>query len=227
MKKGLTELVFVVDRSGSMGGLESDTIGGFNATLEAHRKEEGEAVVSTVLFDNEVEVLHDRLPIAEVAPVTEKEYWVRGCTALLDAVGGAVSHISRVHGYLPEEARPGRTIVVITTDGMENASREYGYDAVKKLISQKEGEGWQFLFLGANIDAAAEAERIGISSDFAATYIADGEGTAAMHRASCAATMAMRMGEPMSAGSWKREIEEDLVRRGANPGGRQGRRLTK
>lgn len=218
MKKGLTELVFVIDRSGSMGGLESDTIGGFNATLEAHRKEKGEAVVSTVLFDNEVEVLHDRLPIAEVAPITEKEYWVRGCTALLDAVGGAVHHISRVHGYLPEDALPERTIVVITTDGMENASREYNYDAVKKLISRKEEEGWQFLFLGANIDAAAEAERIGISSDYAATYVADGEGTRVMQRAQREATVAMRAGMPMMAGSWKREIDEDRANR--HPGGK-------
>jgi len=214
MKKGLTELVFIVDRSGSMGGLESDTIGGFNATLEAHRKEEGEAYVSTVLFDNEVEVLHDRLPIADVKPITNKEYWVRGCTALLDAVGGAVNHISRVHGYLPEDARPEHTIVVITTDGMENASREYTYEQVKKLITQKENEGWNFLFLGANIDAAAEADRIGISSDYAATYVADGKGTRVMHRAQCAATVAMRAGASMPAGSWKREVEEDTASRG-------------
>ena len=226
MKTGLTELVFVVDRSGSMDGLESDTIGGFNATLEAHRKEEGEALVTTVLFDNEVEVLHDRLPIAEVAPITEKEYWVRGCTALLDAVGGAVNHISRVHGYLPEEMRPEHTIVVITTDGMENASREYNYDQVKKLISKKEAEGWNFLFLGANIDAVAEAGRIGIAPDFAATYLADEEGTEVMHRANCAATVAMRAGAPMAAGSWKREIEEDLARRGGKQvGGKPKRKL--
>ena len=197
MKKGLTELVFVIDRSGSMAGLESDTIGGFNATLEMHRKEAGEAVVSTVLFDNKAEVLHDRLPIANVAPITNKEYWVRGCTALLDAAGGAVAHIGRVHGYLPEEYRPERTIVVITTDGMENASRE-----------------WSFLFLGANIDAAAEAGRMGISPDFAATYVADAEGSRAMHRARCAATVSMRAGKPMLDGSWKHDIEMDLARRG-------------
>lgn len=216
MKKGLTELVFVVDRSGSMGGLESDTIGGFNATLEAHRKEDGEAFVSTVLFDNEIEVLHDRLPIADVKPITEKEYWVRGCTALLDAVGGAVNHIDRVHGYLPEDARPEHTIVVITTDGMENASREYSYERVKELITKKEKEGWDFLFLGANIDAAAEAGRIGISSDRAATYMADGEGTRVMHEAQCAATVAMRAGAPMASGSWKRAIEEDVAARGGS-----------
>ena len=214
MKKGLTELVFVVDRSGSMGGLESDTIGGFNATLEAHRKQQGEAVVSTVLFDNEIEVLHDRLPIAEVAPITEREYWVRGCTALLDAVGGAVKHIGRVHGYLPEEYRPERTIVVITTDGMENASCKYTYDQVKALISRKEKEGWSFLFLGANIDAAAEADRIGISADHAATYLADDEGTRVMHEAQCQATVAMRGGASLSGGSWKRNIERDTAARG-------------
>lgn len=221
MKKGLTELVFVVDRSGSMGGLESDTIGGLNATLDAHRKEEGEALVSTVLFDNEVEVLHDRIPIAEVAPITEKEYWVRGCTALLDAVGGAVSHIGRVHGYLPEDCRPEHTIVVITTDGMENASREYSYEQVKALITSKEKEGWNFLFLGANIDAAIEAGRFGISPDFAATYVADEEGTRVMHRAQCEATVAMRAGAPMPAGSWKRDIEADKASRFGKDGGRK------
>ena len=224
MKKDLTELVFVIDRSGSMGGLESDTIGGFNATLKAHRKAEGEAVVSTILFDNEVEVLHDRLNIADVKPITEKEYWVRGCTALLDAVGGSISHISRVHGYLPEEVRPGHTIMVITTDGLENASRKYTYEHVKRLITQKEKEGWDFLFLGANIDAAAEAGRIGISPDFAATYVADKEGTRVMQRAQCAATVAMRSGAPMQAASWKREIEEDVARRNGKKRGLFGRR---
>ena len=154
------------------------------------------------------------MPIANVAPITSKEYWVRGCTALLDAVGGAVAHIGRVHGYLPEECRPEHTIVVITTDGMENASRKYSYEQVKRLIVQKEEEGWNFLFLGANTDAAAEAERIGISPDFAATYVADAEGTHAMHRARCAATVSMRAGAPMLDGSWKHDIEQDLARRG-------------
>lgn len=226
MKKGLTELVFIIDRSGSMGGLESDTIGGFNATLEAHREQEGEAYVSTVLFDNEVEVLHDRLSIADVKPITSKEYWVRGCTALLDAVGRSVNHINRVHGYLPEEARPEHTIVVITTDGMENASREYTYDDVKKLITGKEAQGWQFLFLGANIDAAAEAGRLGISPDFAATYMADEKGTEVMHRAQRAATVAMRSGAAMPAGAWKREIQDDLASRSANSGdsGKRGKK---
>lgn len=214
MKKGLTELVFIVDRSGSMGGLVSDTIGGFNATLEAHKKADGEAVVSTVLFDNISEVLHDRIPIQEVKPLTTKEYWVRGCTALLDAVGNAVHHISRVHGYLPEEYRPEHTIVVITTDGMENASSRYSYAEIKKMISQKEEEGWDFLFLGANIDAPAEAERIGIAPDRAATYLADCDGTQLMYEAQCLETVAMRAGSSKRDGSWKRKIEIDTASRG-------------
>ena len=214
MKKNLTELVFVVDRSGSMGGLESDTIGGLNATLDAHRKEEGDTMVSIVLFDDKVEVLYDRIPISEVKPITSKEYWVRGCTALLDAVGGAVSHISRVHGYLPHDYRPEHTIVVITTDGLENASHEYTYERVKELISQKEKEGWNFLFLGANIDAESEAERIGIASDFAATYVADEVGTRVMHQAQRDVTVAMRSGSMKSPSSWKKKIKEDRARRG-------------
>ncbi|MBQ9001982.1 MAG: hypothetical protein IJ087_09030 [Eggerthellaceae bacterium] len=213
MKKGLTELVFVIDRSGSMGGLETDTIGGFNATLAKHRKADGEAIVSTVLFDNEMKVLYDRLPIAEVTDMTDRDYQVRGCTALLDAVGGAVRHIGRVHGYLPDEYRPEHTIVVITTDGMENASREYSYDQVKSLIARKESEGWDFLFLGANIDAAAEAERIGIAADRAATYVADELGTQVMHAAQCAETVAMRRGTSERGGAWKRSIEADTKSR--------------
>ena len=134
MKKDLTELVFIVDRSGSMGGLETDTIGGFNATLNKHRQAAGEAVVSTVLFDNEMKVLHDRVPIGQVADMTDRDYQVRGCTALLDAVGGAIRHIGRVHGYLPEEYRPEHTIFVITTDGYENASTNYDYRTVKSMI---------------------------------------------------------------------------------------------
>ena len=144
------------------GGLESDTIGGFNATLDRHRNAEGEAVVSTVLFDNETKVLHDRMPIAKVPAMTERDYQVRGCTALLDAVGGAIRHITRVHGYLPEEYRPEHTIFVITTDGYENASRRYDYSTVKRMIEEKKESGWEFLFLGANIDAVGEAAKIGI-----------------------------------------------------------------
>ena len=141
MKKDLTELVFIVDRSGSMSGLESDTIGGFNATLKAHQEADGQAVVSTVLFDHETKVLHDRIPIENVSPLTEKDYKVRGCTALLDAVGGAIHHISNIHKYLPEEYKPEHTIFVITTDGLENASIKYTYKQVKHLITEKEEAG--------------------------------------------------------------------------------------
>ena len=216
MKNNLTELVFIVDRSGSMGGLESDTIGGFNSTLEKHRKAEGAAVVTTVLFDNELVTLHDRLPISEVVSLTRDDYQVRGCTALLDAVGSTVEHIERVHGYLPEGYVPENTIVVITTDGLENASQKFSYDQVKRMIERKREEGWEFLFLGANIDAVGEAARIGIGADRAATYMADGEGTAVMHEAVANATVAMRScsgGSPLGS-TWKSSIERDTRRRG-------------
>ena len=156
----MTELVFILDRSGSMSGLEKDTIGGFNSMLEKQRKEPGDAVVSTVLFDNETEVIHDRVVIADVPNLTDKEYFVRGCTALLDAVGGAIQHIGNVHKYARKEDVPEKTLFIITTDGMENASHHYTYDKVRNMIErQKERYGWEFLFLGANIDAAAEAKR--------------------------------------------------------------------
>lgn len=217
MRKNLTELVFVIDRSGSMGGLETDTIGGFNATLAKHREAQGEAVVSTVLFDNETLVLHDRLPIAEVADMTARDYQVRGCTALLDAVGGSIKHIGRVHGYLPEEYRPEHTIVVITTDGYENASQHYTYDRVKSMIEQKKKEGWEFLFLGANIDAVGEAARIGIGADRSVTYLADEMGTRIMNDAVASATCAMReqtMSMPPISGKWKAAVERDHAKRG-------------
>ena len=162
MKKNLTELVFILDRSGSMAGLEKDTIGGFNAMIEKQKSEAGEAYISTVLFDNYSEVIHDRVMLNAVPKLTEKEYYVRGCTALLDAVGGAIHHIGNVHKYAREEDRPEKTLFVITTDGMENASRRYSYEKVKEMITrQKEKYGWEFLFLGANIDAAREAARFG------------------------------------------------------------------
>lgn len=213
MKKNVTELVFVVDRSGSMSGLESDTIGGFNATLKAHKKAEGEAVVSTVLFDHETKVLHDRIPIENVSPMTEKDYKVRGCTALLDAVGGAIRHISNIHKYLPEEYKPEHTIFVITTDGLENASTEYTYKQVKHLITEKEEAGWDFLFLGANIDAAAEASKIGIPVARAATFIADKLGSKTMFGAVCAETISMRAGCSQRDESWKDSIEQDTAAR--------------
>lgn len=166
MKKNLTEIVFILDRSGSMAGLEDDTIGGFNAMIEKQKREPGEALVSTVLFDNDCEVIHDRIAVQKIVPLTRNEYYVRGCTALLDAVGGAIHHIGNVHKYAREEDRPEKTLFVITTDGMENASRKYSYDRLKAMIERQKGKyGWEFLFLGANIDAAKEAARFGIGAD--------------------------------------------------------------
>ena len=213
MKKNLTELVFILDRSGSMAGLEKDTIGGFNAMFEKQRGEPGEALISTVLFDNETEVIHDRIPLDRVPALTEKEYFVRGCTALLDAVGGAIHHIGNVHKYAREEDRPEKTLFVITTDGMENASHFYTYDQVKAMIQrQQEKYGWEFLFLGANIDAAREAARFGIRADRAANYYADSVGTEVVYEAVNEAVCQVRRTAPMN-NSWRQRIDEDFKRR--------------
>ncbi len=178
MKKGLTELVMILDRSGSMQGLEKDTIGGFNSMIEKQKKEEGEAYVSVVLFDDVSEVLYDRVGIGKVEPMTDRQYYVRGCTALLDAVGDAIRHIGNVHKYAREEDVPEKTLFIITTDGMENASRKYTYDTVRRMIErQKEQYRWEFLFLGANIDAVREAGRFGIRPERAVTYEHDSIGT--------------------------------------------------
>ncbi len=214
MQKNLTELVFIVDRSGSMAGMEADTVGGVNSVLKKNVQAEGDAVVSVVLFDHETEVLVDRRPIDEVAPLTEEDYWVRGCTALLDALGGGIKFIDRVHRYLPEEAKPAKTIFVITTDGMENDSHKFTYSQVKGMVDAKQAEGWEFLFLGANIDAVEEAERIGIPANRAATYLNDTRGAGVMYDAVADATCCMRMCEPSAGGSpvddgWKRAIERD------------------
>ena len=210
MKKDLTELVFILDRSGSMAGLEADTIGGFNAMIEKQRGEPGEAVISTVLFDNETEVIHDRVSLDRVPALTEKEYDVRGCTALLDAVGGAIHHIGNVHKYAREEDRPEKTLFVITTDGMENASRRYTYDKVKSMIErQRERYDWEFLFLGASIDAAREAARFGIRADCAADYHADSMGTEAVYESVCEAVCQVRRSAPLAA-DWKRKIDADF-----------------
>ena len=179
MKKGLTELVMILDRSGSMSGLEADTIGGFNGMIEKQKKEDGEAYVSVILFDDQSEVIYDRVDISKVEPMTDKQYYVRGCTALLDAVGDAIHHIGNIHKYAREEDVPEKTIFIITTDGLENASRRYNYNKVRRMIErQKEKYNWEFIFLGANIDAAAEAAKIGIGASRAARYECDSAGTA-------------------------------------------------
>ena len=213
MKKNLTEIVFILDRSGSMAGLEKDTIGGFNAMIEKQKGEAGEAVVSTVLFDHLSEVVHDRVDLQKIRPLTRKEYYVRGCTALLDAVGRAIHHIGNVHKYAREEDRPEKTLFVITTDGMENASREYTYDRVRRMIGrQKERYGWEFLFLGANIDAAREAARFGITADRAANYHADRRGTGMVYEAVNAAVCSVRAARPLG-NDWRADIDADYERR--------------
>ena len=215
MKKNLTELVFILDRSGSMAGLERDTIGGFNAMIEKQRAEEGEAFISTVLFDNVSEVIHDRVKLADLPKLTEKEYYVRGCTALLDAVGDAIHHIGNVHKYAREEDRPEKTLFVITTDGMENASRRYDYSRVKAMITrQQEQYGWEFLFLGANIDAAKEAARFGIRADRAADYHADRQGTAVIYETVSDAICHVRACAAPLQADWKKKIDKDYQKRG-------------
>ena len=221
MKKGLTEIVFILDRSGSMSGLESDTIGGYNSMIEKQKKEEGEALISTVLFDGQTDVLHDRVSLDKISPITEKEYYVRGSTALLDAVGGAIRHIGNVHKYAREEDVPEKTLFIITTDGMENSSRQYSYDKVKKMIEkQKEKYHWEFIFLGANIDAVGVADRFGVDRQHAVRYECDSAGTALNFQVmnkmvSCArsAKSAKAMNEAFCSEEMLDEVREDYKRR--------------
>lgn len=220
MNEKLTEIVFILDRSGSMGGLESDTIGGFNSMLNKQKKEEGEAFVSTIFFDDASEVIHDRLPINEVKPITDKEYYVRGCTALLDAVGGAIDHIRNIHKYARREDVPAKTLFIITTDGCENSSHRYSYEEVKRLIEkQKEKDHWEFLFLGANIDAAATASRIGIDRHHSVDYISDSEGTSLNYEVLSEAVSCVRSSKAcapctaLESGTWKMDIEADYQAR--------------
>lgn len=214
MKKNLTEIVFILDRSGSMSGLEADTIGGFNSMIEKQKKAEGEALISTVLFDNTSEVIHDRVDIQSIKPMTDADYTARGCTALLDAIGGAIHHIGNVHKYARAEDVPEHTMFVITTDGMENASRHYDSEKVKKMIErQKEKHGWEFLFLGANIDAVETARHFGISEDRAVNYHSDSEGTQLNYEVLSKAICAVRCSAPLGA-DWKKRIDEDFEKRG-------------
>ena len=221
MRKGLTELVFILDRSGSMSGLEADTIGGFNSLIAKQKKEEGTALISTVLFDDQTEVLYDRISLDRIEPMNDRQYYVRGCTALLDALGGAIHHIGNVHKYAREEDRPEKTIFIITTDGMENSSHRYTYDKVKKMVErQRDRYGWEFLFLGANIDAIEVAGRFGVQANRAVNYECDSEGTqlnyevlskAVSRVRTCAApTAAMAFDE---CGDWAEEIRADYSKR--------------
>lgn len=221
MKKGLTELVFILDRSGSMSGLEADTIGGFNSLIHKQKKEAGEAVISTVLFDDVTEVLYDRIPLNRIEPMNDRQYYVRGCTALLDALGGAIHHIGNVHKYARKEDRPEKTIFIITTDGMENASHRYTYEKVKAMVEKQRNQyGWEFLFLGANMDAISVAGRFGVRADRAVNYECDSEGTQLNYevlskavsrvRACAAPTAAMAFEE---CNDWADEIHEDYRRR--------------
>ena len=208
-----TEIVFILDRSGSMSGLESDTIGGFNSMIEKQKNEPGECFVTTVLFDNAVETLHDRVKLSEIKKMTEKEYFVRGSTALLDAIGSTIKHISNIHKYAREEDVPAHTIFVITTDGMENSSREYSSDKVKKMIGKKKEKGWEFIFLGANIDAVETARSFGIAKENAVNYHCDAKGTAINFACVGKAVSSMRAKGKMDE-SWREEIDADYASRG-------------
>ena len=208
-KNNVTELVFILDRSGSMAGLEQDTIGGFNSLIEKQKKQDGECFVSTILFDNDSQVIHDRVRLADVPPMTDRDYSVRGCTALLDAIGGAIRHIAHIHKYARPEDVPEHTVFVITTDGMENASRRYDADQVKRMIEhEKEKYGWEFLFLAANIDAVSTARRYGIARDRAVNYHADQQGTEIIYDTVSEAVGRVRANAPLSA-DWTRRINAD------------------
>ena len=213
-KSNTTELVFILDRSGSMSGLEADTIGGFNAMIEKQRKEEGECFISTVLFDNDSEVLHDRVKLSDIRPMTDKDYTVRGCTALIDAIGGAIHHIGNIHKYARPEDVPAHTMFIITTDGMENASKKYTSERVKGMIErQKERYGWEFLFIGANIDAVETATRYGIDKNRAVNYNADKEGTRVLYESVSDAVCKLRSCAPLTD-NWSADIDADYKKRG-------------
>ncbi len=222
MSKGYTEIVYILDRSGSMSGLEADTIGGFNSMMAQQKKTGERAVVSTVLFDDSSQVIHDRVPIEKVEKMTDRQYYVQGCTALLDAVGGAIHHIGNVHKYARPEDRPEKTIFVITTDGMENASSRYSREQIRKMVQrQQKRYGWEFIFIGANIDAYAEAEKYGIRKERAVNYVCDDIGTANVYagvsRAVCSvmrASSGMEMKACLEDSGWSEDIKMDYAKRG-------------
>lgn len=216
MKKELTELVFILDKSGSMSGLEDDTIGGFNAMLAKQQKEAGQATITTVLFDDKYELLHDRIDIKGIRPITDKEYCIGGSTALLDAVGKTIHKIGNAQKYTNEDQRAGKVVFVITTDGMENASCEYSYDKIRQMIEhQKAKFNWEFIFLGANIDAVSTAAKFGIHADRAANYHADSQGTALNYSAVSSAVSELRAFQTLNE-SWKDEIDTDFKHRSKN-----------
>lgn len=209
----MTEIIFILDRSGSMAGLEDDTIGGFNAMIKKQQSApEEKTFVSTILFNDKSSVLHDRVPLAEVAPLTEEDYQVGGTTALLDAVGEAIKHIKNIHKYARAEDVPQKTLFIITTDGMENASHKFSYSDVKKLIEEQKNLGWEFVFLGANIDAAEVAEHIGISADRAVNYHSDKVGTRKAYKAMSNVVMQARM-KFRPDKNWRKELDEDFEQR--------------
>ena len=212
-KQGLrTEIVFILDASGSMSGLESDTVGGFNGMIERNREEPGEAVVSTIIFNDKSYVLHDRIDIREVPCLTRRQYRCSGCTALLDAVGGAIKYVDLVQGVLPDGYKADKVLFVITTDGMENASRHFSYAQIKQMIEHRRERGWEFLFIGANIDAAAEAEHLGIDRDRAADYLADEQGTEVLYSAMASAVASVRSAPTggVLGNTWREGLDEDI-----------------
>ena len=211
-KNNITELVFIIDRSGSMSGLESDTIGGFNSLVKKQKKEDGQCYVSTVRFSDRSKVIHDRVSISDIKEMTEDDYCPNGCTALIDAIGGAIKHISSVHRYIRPEDVPEHTMFVITTDGLENSSHNYSSKEVKKMVREKEKEGWEFLFIGANIDSVETAQSFGISSDRAVNYNADSKGTEILYESVCAQVSNVRKNKSVSA-DWSRSINDDFNKR--------------
>jgi len=212
MKQNTTELVFILDRSGSMSGLTSDTIGGYNSFLEKQKETEGECLVSTVLFNQNSKVVHDRVPLNEIEPMTKKDYYASGCTALIDAMGGAIHHIRNVHRYIREEDVPEHTIFVIMTDGLENASTKYSSDDVKKMVKQQEEKGWEFLFLGANIDAVETAKEYGITEDRAVDFLCDKEGMGTNFEALSESVGKFRVTGAISK-KWSEKIQSDYEKR--------------